>query len=413
MKILHTADWHLGKYLMQESRLEEQRAVLAEICTIAQQENPDIILIAGDIYDQPNPPVAAIQLLHETLVKLADHSLVIVIAGNHDSPERIQSIEPLLEGLSVVVAGYPFSTPARYTMPRGIILSKSAPGFVEFMLPGIEYPVRILLAAYASPLRIAECAPEYNNPDDLAETLYENWQKIAGKYMDEQGFNLMICHAFMINNANTAKQSGLEEDEGERSVLVGGAGALLAHRIPKSIQYTALGHIHRPIQCNQQGTIRYSGSPLAYSMSEAGQKKQVIIAMADNPQQDFSVQQIPLQAGKSLYRLHCNGVEAALQELQRSEIQKGWVELTLQVQSYITVEERSMLMHAHPGILTLQLKHSTPQQNQMIRNLPDMSSSINQLFADFYQKVKNGVQPSDELMEILREVQQFQQNQAE
>ncbi|MCB0293286.1 MAG: exonuclease subunit SbcD, partial [Calditrichaeota bacterium] len=97
MKILHTADWHLGKRLERFSRLEEQREVLEEICGIAEQEAVDAVIIAGDIYDTFNPASEAVELFYKTVKRLADEGrrAVVAIAGNHDSPDRFAAPEPL------------------------------------------------------------------------------------------------------------------------------------------------------------------------------------------------------------------------------------------------------------------------------------------------------------------------------
>ncbi len=109
MKILHTADWHLGKKLYDFSRIEEQRAVLEEICQIADSQNADVIVIAGDLYDTFNPPTEATELFYQTLNKLAKNGTrpVIAIAGNHDSADRIEAPDPLAKACGIFFSGFP------------------------------------------------------------------------------------------------------------------------------------------------------------------------------------------------------------------------------------------------------------------------------------------------------------------
>jgi len=107
MKILHTSDWHLGKRLENFSRLDEQIAVLDEICTIADKENIDAVLVAGDLFDTFNPPTEAVELFYRSLKKLSKNGSrpVIAIAGNHDSPDRIESPDPLARECGIIFAG--------------------------------------------------------------------------------------------------------------------------------------------------------------------------------------------------------------------------------------------------------------------------------------------------------------------
>src|ERR1035437_3612263 len=111
MKILHTSDWHLGKRLESFSRFEEQKAVLSEICEIADREQVNAIIISGDLFDTFNPPVEAMDLFYKTLKRLANNGqrAVIALAGNHDSPDRIEAPEPLARECGILLAGYPNS----------------------------------------------------------------------------------------------------------------------------------------------------------------------------------------------------------------------------------------------------------------------------------------------------------------
>src|SRR5579872_1513255 len=108
MKILHTADWHLGKRLENFSRFEEQVEVLDEICQIADNESADVVIIAGDLFDTFNPTSEAVDLFYKTLKRLANDGkrAVVAIAGNHDSPERIEAPDPLARECGIVFAGF-------------------------------------------------------------------------------------------------------------------------------------------------------------------------------------------------------------------------------------------------------------------------------------------------------------------
>ncbi len=122
MKILHTSDWHLGKRLENFSRLEEQQAVLNEICEIADNENVDAVLVAGDLFDTFNPPTEAVDLFYKTLKRLTNGGKrpVIAIAGNHDSPDRIEAPDPLARECGIIFTGYPNSVVPEFELETGL-----------------------------------------------------------------------------------------------------------------------------------------------------------------------------------------------------------------------------------------------------------------------------------------------------
>ena len=133
MRILHTSDWHLGKRLDDFSRLEEQRAVLQEIREVADREEVDVVLVAGDLFDTFNPPTEAVELLYKTLKGLTNDGRrpVIAIAGNHDSPDRIESPDPLARECGIIFTGYPHSIVPPFALDSGLKVLRSDEGFVE------------------------------------------------------------------------------------------------------------------------------------------------------------------------------------------------------------------------------------------------------------------------------------------
>ncbi|MDD4757264.1 MAG: exonuclease subunit SbcD, partial [Prolixibacteraceae bacterium] len=150
MKLLHTSDWHLGKRLDDFSRMEEQQAVLQEICEIAEREQVDAVLVAGDLFDTFNPPTEAVDLFYKTLKRLtADGKRpVIAIAGNHDSPDRIEAPDPLARECGIIFAGYPNSVVSPFELDSGLRVLQSDEGFLELELPEVSVPLRILHTSY-------------------------------------------------------------------------------------------------------------------------------------------------------------------------------------------------------------------------------------------------------------------------
>ena len=158
MRILHTADWHLGKRLDSINRHDEQVAVLDEICQIADREAVDVVLIAGDLFDVFSPPNESSELFFRTCKRLTNNGLraVVAIAGNHDSPERIEAPETLARECGIVFSGFPNTIVTPFSLPSNIQLTKSDRGFIELQLPNFDYPLRLFLTPYANEFRLKQ-----------------------------------------------------------------------------------------------------------------------------------------------------------------------------------------------------------------------------------------------------------------
>ena len=241
MKLLHTSDWHLGKRLEGFSRMEEQQAVLSEICSIADREEVHAVIIAGDLFDTYNPPTEAIELFYRTLKKLAANGkrAVIAIAGNHDSPDRIEAPDPLARECGIVFSGYPVSVVPPFRLDSGLELTRSDKGFIELAIPGTHAPLRILTTPYAHELRLRTFLGTDNSEDELRQLLTEHWNQTALNYCDDHGVNIMLAHLLFAAN----EESLPEEPEDERPInFIGGAPAIYTNSLPSQLQYVAAGH---------------------------------------------------------------------------------------------------------------------------------------------------------------------------
>ncbi len=265
MKILHTADWHLGKRLNDYSRLDEQRLVLEEICQIADKQAVDLVLIAGDIYDTFNPPTEATELLYKTLRKLSKDGQrpVVLIAGNHDSPDRIEAPDPLARELGIIFYGNLQSSITPFSLDNGLAVTASESGFIRLEGPQLSSPVNLILAPYANELLLKTFLGEENREAELRTQLSQRWQKLADKYFQDDQVNLFMGHLFFMKEGEKPQ----EEPESERSILhIGGAQAIFSNLIPQKTQYAALGHLHRyQVIDRDPCPVVYSSSPLCYS----------------------------------------------------------------------------------------------------------------------------------------------------
>lgn len=400
MKILHTSDWHLGKFLNSFSRHAEQEEVLNEITEIADREQVNAVIISGDLFDTFNPPAESTELFYKTLKKLASNGqrAVIAIAGNHDSPGRIEAPDPLARECGIIFAGYPNSRIPVFSLETGLTVEYSEEGFFSLRLPGVIEPLRVIITPYANEYRLKTYLGQEDQEEELRIILRKNWRKIADKYCDSTGVNIMLSHLMIMDGETVA-----EEPEDEKPILhIGGAQLILAEDIPPQIQYTALGHLHRSqIISLSPVPVIYSGSPLAYSFSEANQKKYVqLIEVCPGKPAVFSP--VELRTGRRLLRKRADSVEEAL--VWFAENQDALVELTMVTETFLTAEERRRLHAAHGRIVSV-----IPEiKNGGVLNLNnhhtiDLSKDMEGLFIDFFRHHK-GQLPDTGIIGLFREV---------
>ncbi len=398
MKILHSADWHLGKRLDYYSRFEEQMEVMEEICQIAERENVDMVLVAGDLFDAFNPSTEAIELMYKTLKRLTNNGKrpVIAIAGNHDSPGMIDAPDPLARECGIVMIGYPNATVQTFALP-GFSIEKSVPGLIEIKFQQYDFPVRIIHSAYANEARLKEYLGE-NKEQGLNEVLAQHWRQTVEKHCDNRGVNLMMAHLYMMKRGGEI----LEEPEGEKPIKIGNADLVFAEAVPSQIQYTALGHLHSYRNIGDvQKPIVYASSPLAYSFSEAGQQKFVVLVEV-RPDISAKVNKLTLKSGKQLVRKTFDDIDTAVKWL--SENRNTLVELTIESETFLTASERKSLNKAHSGIIHLIPKvKNLNLENEELKTI-NLSQGIRDLFKDYFKTKNNGQEPNEEILKIFEEV---------
>lgn len=252
MRLIHTSDWHLGRLFHGRRLTEDQAYLLKGFCELVKEERPDAVVIAGDLYDRAAAPTEAVALLDETLAKLLLDlkTPVFMIAGNHDSPERVGFGSRILAGQGLFIAGKP------------------EPAAAPFLLEDAYGPVEFHLFPYAEPA-LARCLfhqiPLKDHHSALAHMVSVSLQ--AGR---KNVRRVAVAHAFV---------AGGTESESERPLSVGGSFQV-DPEIFSPFSYTALGHLHKA-QTAGSNSIRYAGSLFKYSFDEAGQKKGVQLVTVD------------------------------------------------------------------------------------------------------------------------------------
>lgn len=401
MKLLHTSDWHLGKRLENLSRLDEQKDVLKEICEIAETEQVDAVIVSGDLFDTYNPSAEAVDLFYKTLKRLANNGkrAVIAIAGNHDSPDRIEAPDPLARECGILFAGYPNATIPLFELESGLKVTQSEEGFVELLLPGCHDPLRLLLTPYANEFRLKAYLGHEDSEEELRKLLNDRWSVLAQKYCDNKGINILISHLFIARKGAPLP----EEPEDEKPILhVGGAQVIYSDNIPPQIQYAAFGHLHRKqtIDTNPCPVV-YCGSPLSYSFAEADQKKYVVVIEAE-PGKIPNLSNHELTKAKRLLRKRAENVAEAIEWLR--EHQSALIELTMSTETYLTADERKSLNIAHSGIISIipDVKRGDGDSLNFRRTI-DLSKGMEELFTDYFRYEK-GQEPNQQILNLFKEI---------
>jgi DNA repair protein SbcD/Mre11 len=312
-RILHTADWHLGKLLGDLPREQEHQRFLDFLLEQILAHSIDALLIAGDVFDSANPPQSAIAQYYNFLSRVhqQSHCHVVVIAGNHDSPAHIEAPSPILKALRTHVIGQWQNDPTAHLIP----------------LPNANAPRVTISAVPFLRDRDLRSGISGQSPAEIQTTLNASitaiYQSIATA-ADHKTPLIAMGHLTVI---------GASPSDSEREIHIGGLGALPARNFPSAFTYVALGHLHRPQACGTCESIRYSGSPIPLSFSECQDQKELRLLEISN---DASLCQssIPIPASRRLVRKSCHSheLEACLAQLHRdhaADTLPAWVELSL------------------------------------------------------------------------------------
>ena len=262
MRLFHTSDWHLGQNLHGQDRDFEHACFLAWLLTQLNEQQPDVLLIAGDIFDTVNPPVKAQERLYDFIVSAHEQQpklTIVMIAGNHDSGSRIELPAPLMRRLRTHALG------------RVLWLDDGQLDAERLLIPLPDANGETAAWCLALPfLRPAEVTGAHLGDDYLRGIgQVHEWLIAAANAKRTPGQALIaISHAHMAG--------GSVSEDSERSLIIGNAEALPASLFGPSISYVALGHLHKPQRVNGEERIRYCGSPIPLSFSEIGYQHQIL-----------------------------------------------------------------------------------------------------------------------------------------
>ena len=365
MKLIHLSDLHLGKRLNEFSLGEDQEYILNQILQIVEAEQPDAVVIAGDVYDKAIPSVEAVSLFDEFLVRLAGlHIHIFVISGNHDSPERIAFGSRLLE-------------------ETGIHLSPVYGGRVESVtLEDAFGPVDFYLLPFVKPIHVRRFFPE-----DPTDTYTQALSTAVGHMnLDEHRRNVLVTHQFVTG----ASRSDSEE------ISVGGADNVDS-AVFDAFDYVALGHIHSPQHCGSE-KIRYCGTPLKYSFSEAKDTKSVTVAELKE-KGNLVIRTVPLKPLRELVELRGTFEELTDRHFyENTTWTRDYVHLTLTDEEDIP-DAVGKLRLVYRNLMKLDYDNARTRSNAEITGAQaqDTRSPL-ELFASFYELQNNRPMTAEQLV---------------
>ncbi len=393
MRILHTSDWHLGKSLEKRSRIDEQRKFLDDFIEVAKENNIDLVIIAGDIYDSSNPPAIAEKMFYDTLKKISDNGkrLILIIAGNHDNPERLVASAPLAREHGIIMIGTLKTIIDTGNYGRHKIIN-SGEGFIEIEING-EKAV-ILTVPYLSEKRLNEVLYKDMDSDEeriksYSDRVFSLFDSLKDNYREDT-INLLVSHLYAM---------GSEEGGSERSIQLGGSYIVNCDCFPKEAQYIALGHVHKPqLVPGTNKKARYSGSPIHYNKKEVSYNKKCFVVDV-KANEEANVKEVYFKVYKPIEIWKCENFDDALLKCEENKDRECWVYLEIKVDRYMREDEIKKLKELKKDILEI-----TPIIENIHRDDESAISlsekSFEELFIDFYKKERMG-EPDKEIIDLF------------
>lgn len=367
MKLVHLSDLHLGKRVNEFSMIEDQKYILTKIINVIDDEKPDGVIIAGDVYDKSVPSAEAVELFDDFLVRLAKRNLqVFIISGNHDSPERLAFGNRLIDA-------------------SGIHLSPVYSGEIRpYALEDAHGKVNIYMLPFIKPAHVRRFFPD-ETIDSYTEAL-----AVAVKNMNisEAERNILITHQFV---------TGAERSESE-DISIGGSDNVDSS-VFDGFDYVALGHIHGP-QNIESEKIRYCGTPLKYSFSEVSHEKSVTVVELGG-KGNLTVRTVPLVPQHDMVELRGSYEELTLRSFyEGTSYPEDYTHITLTDEEDI-LDVQSKLRVIYHNLMKLDYDNKRTRHKAEISGAEDVErKSPLTLFSEFYA-LQNGTDMTAEQTEFM------------
>ncbi|MDP4658962.1 MAG: exonuclease SbcCD subunit D C-terminal domain-containing protein [Opitutales bacterium] len=313
-RILHTADWHLGKMLNEQSREEEQKRFLDWLLKQVVELEVDVVLVAGDIFDTANPPQSAEALYYDFVAALhgSTSASLVLIGGNHDSANQLEAPKRVLKALRTHV--------------HGAVADDAADRLL--LLPSVDAPkVAIAMVPFLreKDLRMGKSGDkEAAVRKEIIAGITRVYEETAKAVKSAK----IACPVIATGHLTVA---GSSSSESERDIHIGGLGAVDSSVFPEDFAYVALGHLHRPQSTDKAGRVRYSGSPIALSFSEVDDKKEV--RLLDVTGKGITQSSVPVPVFRKLVQLKTSLATLDKDLAAQAKVKAGelptWVEVVL------------------------------------------------------------------------------------
>lgn len=341
MKILHTSDWHLGQSFMGKSRQEEHKVFLEWLLVTIEEENIDVLIVAGDIFDMGTPPNYALELYYNILIKLANSlcKYIVITAGNHDSIATLKAPKELLKSLNI----YVITTGDEEENQLIDIYDKEKLQAIICAVPFLR----------DSTIRKSQSAQTLNDKEKaLSLGIKEHYNNI---YIDAK----KISDTVPIIATGHLTTVGAKSSDSEREIYIGGTLDIDSQFLGENFDYVALGHLHE----NQKvGTehIRYSGSPIPLSFSEANSQKKVNIITLESKNIDVKEVDIPLYRTLLVFR---GDLESITNELKNITDKESWIEIHLKDKNPFDANREIRNLADELGLIILAIKIDKTEQS--------------------------------------------------
>ena len=391
MKIIHTGDWHIGKIVNEFSMIDDQRYILNELIKLINLEKPDVLIIAGDIYDRSIPPVEAVDLLNEVFSKiLIDNKVKIVaISGNHDSGERISFGSKILEKEVLYI--------------QGIIEDE----IKSITIDDEEGNVNFYMIPYVDPaiLRRKFNNSEIRNHNDAMKAIINRIKP----NLNENERNIVVTHGYVTykrkdaidkDGENLYELAELEVSDSERPLSIGGTDLIDSDNFD-CFDYVALGHLHGRQKVGRE-EIRYSGSLMKYSFSEINHKKGVVIIEIDGNKK-INIRQEELRPKRNMRIIKGPLDELIKAGLEDCSNREDYIQAILTDEGEI-IDPIGKLRSAYPNIMILKREEKKDIGTSLTAASKGYKSKTElELFEEYYDRLGSG-EFTEEKKEVIRDV---------
>ncbi len=362
MRLLHTADWQLGRLFHQTQLTDDQQYLLGQFVDLARDVRPDLVVVAGDVYDRAVPPPDAVDVLDEVLSRLVlDLRLpVVVIAGNHDSPRRLSFGSRLLAAQGLHVVGRPEARPYRVDLADD------------------HGPVAVHALPFCAPAAAAEALEDEGVHDQ--QGVLQAMVERARTALPTGARSVLVAHAFVAGGAVS---------ESERPLSVGGV-ATVDPAVFTGFDYVALGHLHRP-QSLVEGRVQYAGSLLKYSFDEVAHEKSVNLVEIDGAG-GVRTERVRLSPRRDVRRLE--GLLADLLASPDERIRDDYLCVSLLDRGPV-LDAIGRLRRVYPNVLHIERPLIAPEGKGIAPGRPGRKTEV-ELFDAFFRDVTGDELNSDE-----------------